>query len=176
MHTSETLRTMRSLYCPFITAIFFLLPGAVIAQQERIAGKINTSQWITVSGHIHPSARSAYDQGKADDALELNSVMLVSKPSISQQADLDRLLADLQNPTSTRYHTWLTPEEYADRFGLSASDISKIEEWAEGQQLTVTGVARGRNAVMLKGSASQIGSAFHTEIHSYLVNGETHYA
>jgi subtilase family serine protease len=114
-----------------------------MAQQERIPGKINTSQWSTLSGNVHPNALSTYDQGRVDDALEMTSVMLVAKPSASQQAALDQLLADLQNPASAVYRHWLTPEEYADRFGLSAGDISKIEEWAHGQQLTVTGVARG---------------------------------
>jgi len=36
------------------------------------------------------------------------------------------MLADQQNPSSPQFHKWLTPEEYGDRFGLSAGDHSKI--------------------------------------------------
>src|ERR1035438_4452907 len=103
MHTSENLRAMHSSHLPLIAAIIVLLPGAVMAQQERIPGKINTSQWSTLRGNIHPNVRSTYDQGRVDDALEMSSVMLVVKPSASQQAALDQLLADLQNPTSAAY-------------------------------------------------------------------------
>jgi hypothetical protein len=42
--------------------------------------------------------------------------------------------------------------------------------------LTVTRVSRARNAVMLRGRAELIESAFQTEIHMYGVAGEMHYA
>jgi uncharacterized protein (TIGR03437 family) len=159
-----------------VLAALVSLPGVLVAQPNRIAGKIVDSQRFTLSGHIHPNARSEYDQGKADPALELNSVTLVLKPSASQQAALNQLLAEQQDPASKNYHNWLTPEQYADRFGASQDDIDKIAAWLKSQQLTVTSVARGRNAVMLQGTAAQAESAFGTEIHMYLVAGETHYA
>lgn len=157
-------------------AALISLPGLLLAQRSRIAGTIVDSQRFTLSGHIHPNATSQFDQGKADPALELNSVTLVLKPSDTQQADLNSLLAQQQDPSSKNYHVWLTPEQFADRFGASQADIDKIVAWVKSQQLTVTSVARGRNAVILKGTAAQAGSAFGTEIHMYLVNGETHYA
>jgi uncharacterized protein (TIGR03437 family) len=160
----------------FVLAALVSLPGSLLAQQNRITGRIIGSQRFTLSGHVHPNARSEYDQGKADASLELNHVTLVLKPSDNQQADLDRLLAEQQDPASKNYHNWLTPEAYADRFGASQDDIDKIVEWLQSQQLTVMSVARARNAVVMSGTAAQIESAFHTEIHIYKVNGETHYA
>lgn len=175
---------MHPLSCPkslliqrlFVLAALVFLPGSLLAQHTRIAGRIIGSQRFTLSGHVHPNARSEYDQGKADASLELSHVILVLKPSDGQQADLDRLLAEQQDPASKNYHNWLTPEEYADRFGASQDDIDKIVEWLQSQQLTVTSAARARNAVAVSGTAAQIESAFHTEIHIYKVNGETHYA
>jgi uncharacterized protein (TIGR03437 family) len=147
-----------------------------MAQRSRITGRINASQWTALSGSVHPDARSEFDQGKADGSMAVNTVTIALKPSAEQQQELDQLLADQQNPASASYHKWLTPEGYADRFGLSQADIDKIVAWAQSQQLTVTGVARARNAVMLQGTAGQFDNAFRTEIHLYQVNGETHYA
>ena len=48
----------------------------------------------------------------------------------AQQAALDRLLADQQTPSSPNYHKWLTPEQYADRFGLSSATTSP--RWSPG--------------------------------------------
>ena len=158
-----------------VLAALAYLPGSLLAQQNRIAGRINGSQRFTLSGHVHPNATTEHDQGKADASLELNHVTLVLKPSASQQADLDQLLAEQQDPTSKNYHNWLTPEAYADRFGVSQGDIHAIVEWLQSQSLTVTSVARARNAVAMSGTAEQIGSAFKTEIHIYQVDGETHY-
>jgi len=159
-----------------VPVLLALLPGIGAAQPPRIAGKINARQWIALKDNVHPNARSEYDQGKADPSLQMQSLILVLKPSASQQADLDKLLADQQDPTSSSYHQWLTPEQYADRFGVSQSDVDKIVAWAQSQQLTVTGVARARNAVRLAGTAANVGGAFHTEIHMYQVNGRMHYA
>jgi len=143
----------------FALAVLISLPGLLLAQRSRIAGTIVDSQRFTLTGHVHLNATSQFDQGKADPALELNSITLVLKPSDSQQADLNSLLAQQQDPSSKNYHAWLTPEQFADRFGASQGDIDKIVAWAKSQQLTVASVARGRNAVMLKGTAAQAGSA-----------------
>jgi uncharacterized protein (TIGR03437 family) len=153
-----------------------LPPASLAGQRPRIPGDVNTRQWTVLRGDVHPKARSEYDQGEAEPSLQMSSVILVLKPSDSQQTALDKLLADQQNPASAGYHQWLTPEEYANRFGVTQSDIDKIAAWAQSEHLTVTGVARGRNAVMLAGSAARVGHAFRTTIHRYRVDGEMHYA
>ncbi len=102
--------------------------------------------------------------------------MLLIKPSAAQQADLDQLLAAQQNPSSANYHQWLTPQDFADRFGLSTSDHSKVVAWLQAGGLTVQESGRGRNWVAFKGGAGQVGKALQTSIHRYIVNGETHIA
>jgi subtilase family serine protease len=174
---------MKHMYMPDSTSsrwfgllLIAILPTGIVAQPNRISGRIDANQWTAVRGDLHPNARSEYDRGKADASLQMNSVMLVFKPSGSQQADLARLLNNQQDPLSGDYRRWLTPEEYAERFGLSKSDIDKIAGWAQSQGLKVTIVARARSAITLAGSAAEVGNAFHTEIHLYQMNGEMHYA
>jgi uncharacterized protein (TIGR03437 family) len=162
--------------CFFTLTVLVSLPGGLLAQQSRISGRINDSQRFTLTGHVHPNAVNDNDQGKAAGSLQLSRVTLVLKPSASQQAELNRLLAEQQDPASANYHKWLSPEEFANRFGASQGDIDKITAWLQSQGLTVTSVARARNGVSVSGTAGQMGSAFRTEIHLYKVNGETHYA
>ena len=45
------------------------------------------------------------------------------------------------DPASPNYRHWLSPEEYADRFGVSQADLDKIVAWLENQQLTIGNVA-----------------------------------
>jgi uncharacterized protein (TIGR03437 family) len=129
-----------------------------------------------LKGIRHPKALPQYDQGRVDPSLELSYVTLLLKPSPDQQASLDRLLADQQDPSSPSHHKWLTPEQFADRFGASSTDIAKIVAWLESQGLTVNDVARGRHWISFTGKADQIDRAFRTEIHRYTLDGETHYA
>lgn len=150
--------------------------ASLFGQHNRITEKITGEGWFTLSGHIHPNAKPEYDQGRADAALQLSYVTLVLQPSESQQAALDGLLSEQQNPASEQYHNWLTPEGFGARFGASQEDIDKVVAWLESEHLTVIRVARARNAIVLSGTAEQIGNAFQTEIHNYKVNGEMHYA
>ena len=73
-------------------------------------------------------------------------------PSPSQQIALNLLLAQQQDRSSPNYHKWLTPGQFAERFGVSQGDINKITAWLESQGFQVFGVPRGRNSV---GSAAR---------------------
>ena len=52
---------------------------------------------MPLDGLVHPNARPQFDQGKAPDSLQIESVPLVLKPSPRQQADLDQLILDQQS-------------------------------------------------------------------------------
>ena len=151
------------------------LPHALPAA-DRITVAIDNSRRATLPGHVSPRIESGVDQGSVDPSMDLPYVTLMLKPSASQQADLDRLLAQQQDPSSPDYHNWLTPEQYADRFGLSQADIAKMVAWLGQHGLAVKSIARGRNAIAFGGTAGQIGSAFGVEIHRYQVGGVPHYS
>ena len=156
--------------------LFCLPAAAVYAQPDRVRLAVETSQSTVLRGSVHPGARPENDRGAVDDSFVLPGIELLFKPSASQQMALDQLLAQQQDPASPNYHNWLTPEQYAERFGVSANDAGKVAAWAKSQGFTVTNTARGRNWVSFSGTAQQVKTAFHTEIHRYSVNGETHYA
>jgi uncharacterized protein (TIGR03437 family) len=162
-------------YGALLTALLGI-SGMASGQQSRIIRPVDNTQRVTLTGHIHPKARPENDRGRVAPSLELSYVTLNLTQSAAQKADLANLLAEQQNPSSPNYHRWLTPGEYADRFGVSAEDISKITQWLRGQGLTILNVAQGRNWIAVSGSAAQIDTAFATEIHQYAVDGETHFA
>jgi subtilase family serine protease len=165
------------------TLIFAALAAAALpalAQNgplaNRIVGLLDPNRSAPLKGNIHPQASRANDLGPAPRDLTLDSITLHLKPTPAQQADLDQFLVQLQTPSSAEYRRWLTPEQYADRFGASPADIAQITAWLEQQGLTVTSQARGRNFVTFQGAVDQVEAALHTSIHRYLVDGETHFA
>lgn len=155
---------------------FLVLPSAVFGQQERIAGSVSGTGRVALSGNRNPKARPQFDTGRVDPEFKLHLVTLVFKPLPAQQAALTALLAEQQNRSSLSYHRWLTPEQYADRFGLSQEDIAKVTSWLQSNNLTIDYSARGRNWISFNGSARDIELAFGTEIHRYRVDSEIHYA
>ena len=146
------------------------------AQTSRIRGAVDNTRRVSLSGHIHPQARAEFDVGPADPTRELDTLSLTLKPSAAQQADLDQLLVAQQDPASPDYHRWLTPEQYADRFGVNPDDVAKIVAWLEQEHLKVTSVGRARNSIAFSGTVAQVQSALQIEIHRFDVNGESHIA
>ena len=164
-------------HAPLMLTFALCFPAqSLLAQRSHIISPIDNSRRVRLSGQIHPKATPEYDQGSADPSLLIPSVTLVLKQSPSQQAELDKLLAEQQDPSSPDYHHWLTPEEYGNRFGASTADIDKITAWLEQQGMHVTAVGRARNWVSASGTAGAVDKAFGTEIHRYQVNGRRHFS
>jgi subtilase family serine protease len=179
-----SLMPMRSKSSPFLNgfaayALCFMAVPRLSAQsaiKDRLMRPIESAPVSVLRGNVHALARPEFDQGPVEGSFRLDHITLMFKPSDSQQAALDALLGQLQDPSSPNYHRWLTPEQFADRFGLSPNDLAKITSWLQAQGFTIDRTARSRLWVVFSGTAQQVESAFHTPIHRYVINGETHYA
>jgi subtilase family serine protease len=106
----------------------------------------------------------------------MDRMLLQLKSAPEQDAALEQLLVEQQDPQSANYHRWLTPEEFGAQFGVAQEDLDVIANWLEGHGFRVNGIARGRRSIEFSGTAGQVENAFHTEIHRYLVDGVGHVA
>jgi subtilase family serine protease len=143
---------------------------------DRITGPIDSRSTIPLAKSHHPKAQPQYDFGVADPSLKLSYITLLMAPSQSQQQELDQLLAQQQDRSSALYHKWLTPEQFADRFGLSQNDLNRVTDWLKSEGFQILSVGGGHNSIIFSGTAAQVQRAFETEIHNYRVNGEAHIA
>lgn len=159
-----------------ILSILLLSSFCFAASPDRIPGSIVLGQTIRLAGNVPIQARSESDQGAVDPSFQLSYITLLTVPSATQQRALDKLLNAQQNPRSASYHKWLTPSQYADRFGLSPADLTKITNWLQAQGFQIVRTARGRDFVVFSGTAGQVAKAFRTEIHNFDVNGEMYFA
>src|SRR6266568_7718770 len=156
--------------------IICIAPGSTqIASRDRILRPVDVADVAGVKGTAHPMARAQYDQGRTAPTRQLNG-SLTFRLSPAQQADLNRLLREQQDPSSANYHKWLRPDQYAARFGMSSHDLAKVTSWLASQGLTVDGVSRNRNEINFSGSVGQVEYALKTEIHNYSIRGEQHFA
>jgi uncharacterized protein (TIGR03437 family) len=149
---------------------------SIAAPADRVAQPVDSRQTTVVEGNLHRLAQPRFDQGPVDGGMAMSTLMIFLKPSAAQQADLEKLLDDLQNPSSSRFRKWLTPEAFGDRFGVSASDRSKVVAWLASSGFTIEHLSRAMNWIAFRGTAAQVETALHTPIHRFLVNGETHFA
>ncbi len=168
--------------CPFlirvVVSIFALIAFSTAAPAQvrnRITRNLAGSESAVVM-NAHPLARAEFDQGRVNGGMRIQHAAMVFRLAAAQQAALEKLLEEQQDPDSPNYHKWLTPEQYAARFGMSADDLAKVSSWLKSQGLTVDGFSRARTRVFFSGTAARVESVFRTELHQYRINGETRFA
>jgi subtilase family serine protease len=142
----------------------------------RITSEITNSEPATLRGSLHPMAQARFDAGRLPAATRLNGASIVFSRSAEQEAELQELIAQQQDTASPLYHQWLTPDQFAARFGVAEADLAKVKGWLQQQGFTVDSVARSRNMIRFSGTSSQVEQAFSTEMHSYNMDGERHIA
>jgi hypothetical protein len=161
-------------------ALMLVAPIAVLAQssgvQPRIAAEISEQRLATLQGNLHPLAHPQYEQGRVDPSSKIERITMLFQKTPAQKADLDALLAAQQNPTSPSFHQWLTPAQYGDRFGIAQVDLEKVAAWLQAHGLIVVETPASKNFIVFGGTAAQVETAFHTEIHNYATSDRRFYA
>lgn len=173
---SPMLKASRYLTSSALLLAFAAAADSPAALHDRIAAPLNARSSLALDGSIHPLAQARYETGRVSGDTVLHGVSLYFARSAAQQADLEELLRQQQDPVSPNYQAWLTPQQYASRFGISAADQAKITSWLQGQGFSIDSVSASGDRISFSGSVARIESAFQTELHRYQVNGESHFA
>ena len=142
----------------------------------RITQPIDETQFVRLRGNVHPLARPEFDQGVAPPNLPMQRMLLMLKRSPEQDAALDQLMAEQHDKSSPNFHKWLTPEQFGAQFGPADADIQTVATWLQSHAFQVARVTKGKTAIEFSGTSALLKEAFRTEIHSYIVNGEQHWA
>ncbi|MGD0831743.1 MAG: protease pro-enzyme activation domain-containing protein [Terracidiphilus sp.] len=108
--------------------------------------------------------------------IRLNGMSLFFSRSAEQQADLNALVAAQRDIASPLYHQWLTPDQFAARFGMADADLARVQGWLVQQGFSIDSVARSRNSIHFSGNVNQVEQAFSTQMHLYNVEGKQHFA
>jgi subtilase family serine protease len=171
---------MRREWAYFFAAglLLFFLSGFSFGQStaKRISVPVNDSDRALLPGGVHPRTSRSADQGGVPAGMPLQRMAIFFNLTPAQKQDLQKLLSEQQDPTSPNYHKWLTPEQYADRFGVNAADLAKITAWLQSHGFRDVSASRSRTSIEFDGTAAQVQSAFRTSIHYFVQNGKTHYA
>ncbi|GAB3873661.1 hypothetical protein GCM10029964_014300 [Kibdelosporangium lantanae] len=97
---------------------------------------------------------------------------------LHNQGELEKFLADVQNPASPKYRHFLTPAEFTAAYGPSQADVDRAVAFLTQSGATGIQVAGNRQAITFTASATQVAGAFHTRMSTYrdTVDGRSFYA
>jgi len=141
-----------------------------------IIAKIDESQRVVLHGNTRPEAAAANDKGRVPDNFPMNHMQLLLRRPADREQALESYLGTLTEGNSPNFHHWLTATEIGSRYGQAPQDTRKIVKWLASHGFRIGVMYPGGVVIDFSGTAGQVRSAFHTEIHHLLVNGEAHFA
>jgi pro-kumamolisin-like protein/concanavalin A-like lectin/glucanase superfamily protein/BACON domain-containing protein len=80
---------------------------------------------------------------------------------------LSLLLTQLYDPASSVYHSFLTPEQFTQRFGPTEEDYQVLIAFAQAHGLSITATHPNRLLLDVSGSVADIERAFHVTLRLY---------
>ena len=142
----------------------------------RVTGTVSDEVRTPLAGTAPFAAIAQSDLGALAGDTPLARMILLLQPSAAQSQALAELLAAQVDPSSPRYHRWLSPAEFGARFGVADDDVQAVTAWLESHGLTIDEVPAGRRTVVFSGTAAQLSAAFGTELHRYQLDGQVRIA
>jgi len=96
-----------------------------------------------------------------------NQISVAFALPLPDPSGVAEFIKHVSTPGDTLYHQYLTPQQFADRFGPSAGDYAAVKAWAAANQLQVTVDPVTRVNVTVRGSVDQFQKLFKTQINTY---------
>jgi subtilase family serine protease len=164
-----------------LTMTVATMGGAVVAQPSgsptaMIHATTDASKWAKLTGNVRPEANSANDRGAVADSMPVDHLLLQLKRAPERDVALKQYINDLHDPRSPNFHQWLTPELFAQHFGVAEPDVAAVTDWLTSRGFTVNGVTPSGLTIDFSGTAGQVRSALRTELHHLSVKGVHHIA
>ena len=122
--------------------------GAAGVQTVPLAGNHPVFERSLVRGGLDPSA-----------TLTLSVVF-----GLRNRPGLETLQAEQQDPTSSNFRQWLTPEEFNVRFGPDPADVEAVSDWLVQQGFAIVESNQNARYVRFRGSVAQVQSVFRTSV------------
>jgi subtilase family serine protease len=70
-------------------------------------------------------------------------------------------------PGDPLFHQYLTPDQFAARFGANSADYAALKQWAVNNGLAVVHESLARTSLTVRGSAAKLEALFKTQLKNY---------
>ena len=162
----------------FSTAAFAAVPSFASSQpsNQTAIQRIGDTPLVTLRGNTHPLAQARFDQGTAAPLMSADRLLLILKRSPKQETALQSYLQAVEDPESSSFHKFITPDEFGKLYGMSDAELRTVQAWLQTRGFTINKVNKGRTAIEFSGTVGQVQEAFNTSIHRYLIGGQQHWA
>ena len=157
-HRRKYLRPLIAALAPVPIVASLMCTGTAFASETPLAAiPHSTNPQLTHSVRIGTVAENQ----QMSVAVSLN---------LRDRAGLDRLVAEVGNPSSPLYRQYLTADQFRARYSPAQADVAKVTDYLAASGLKVTNIAGNRSVIDATGTATQIEHAFGTSESVYRNN------
>jgi pseudomonalisin len=149
-------------------AVVAALSAAVAVPLAAPASAATTGFRLTQN--VLAGLAKATDHGAAAAATPMRLTVAVARPDTAAEK---AFISAANTPGSAQYRQFLTPAQFASRFGVPSTQRSAVSGFLTGGGLTVDSVSSAGDVYSVHGTASAIGALFHTSIHRYTYGGSS---
>ncbi len=114
-----------------------------------------------LNGHVPAAVAASKAVGPV--APDTRMSLAVGLP-LRNQAELENLLKQIVDPASPNYRQYLTPAQFAERFGPTEEDYQALAAFFEANGLAVTGTHPNRTILDVTGTVADIESTLHVHM------------
>lgn len=106
-------------------------------------------------------------EGRVDPAKEMNLTVVLK---MHNRAEFDKLVEDLYDPASSRYHEWLSDAD-VEKYAPTAQEFDTVKNELVRQGFSVVSSDPHRISIRVHGNAATVEKAFQTELDNVSYNG-----
>ena len=140
-----------------VLAALVFLPVVITGFGAELPRRILSGHTVSATSRLTPRAR----------LFATNELSLAIGLPLRNAAGLDEFLNQLYDPASTNFHKFLTPPEFAARFGPTESDYSAVIKFVESRGLKVTYTHPNRLVLDVVGDVAHIEDSFRVTLNRY---------
>jgi subtilase family serine protease len=128
----------------------FTGPGQVFGQAKTI--------------ELSPVLAKSTLLGSLDQTQQISVVLTLP---LSDPLGAAEFVRHVSKPGDPLFHQYLTPQEFAARYGANAADYAALKQWASNNGLTIVHESVARTSLTVRGSTVQLEKLFKTELNNY---------
>jgi len=117
--------------------------------------------------------KHAQDTGSADQSQTIDVTVWLS---LHNESQLDSLVQQQRTKGSPNYHKWIDASTFASTYSPTSQEVSSVTNFLTAHGLTVNDTAENNLYVNVSGTVAAIEKAFHVQIDSYTLDGQTYYS
>jgi pseudomonalisin len=147
----------------FALALALALPAALAPLASARGTRLRP-----LRGNVLSALSRAQRLGDASSSKQMRIGIAVGHPDPAGEA---ALLKELYDTSSPNYHRFLTPAQYASRFGVRSADARAVRSWILASGMKIDSTSRARDYVMASGPVSAVEKLSGTTIGSFDYKG-----